>query len=423
MKRLVICYDGTWNAVNNPDEVTNVVRVAQAVKSVDSKGIQQIVYYNAGVGSGGPIDRFAGGVFGAGLRDNVKRGLAFLALNWDPPEPGNETGDEIYIFGFSRGAYTARALAGVLGAIGGVPQHTSFSQLGEIWDHYRKRKGKFKQEWIYPRGEIRNPLIKCVAVWDTVGSYGIPAGLGLGALARYFTSWTKGFHDNEIGPDIENGLHAMAIDEWRRAFPATAWVTTKDVDRQGVEQVWFSGSHSNIGGGYRTTGLSDLSLIWMISRVSRLGLEFEDEHIQKYFWPCAACSLYRSNRGWLISGLLPSRRVISRRSEAPGKGKARLINAKVHWSARDRQNKRALVDEKKYSKYRPRNLPKDADVAEPCETERRLHALCRANPDHERRKTCALHRDDTPKGWFAGWRARRLRELRQEWIENKPDLT
>jgi uncharacterized protein (DUF2235 family) len=110
MKRLVICYDGTWNAVTNPDEVTNVVRVAQAVKSLAEDGTAQVVYYNAGVGSGGPLDQFLGGVFGVGLRNNVKRGLAFLSLNWDPEElPGTPDADEIYIFGFSRGAYSARA--------------------------------------------------------------------------------------------------------------------------------------------------------------------------------------------------------------------------------------------------------------------------------------------------------------------------
>src|SRR5947208_1481759 len=98
LKRIVICYDGTWNALTKPDEVTNVVRVAQAVKPVSSDDIPQVVYYNAGVGSGGPIDRFLGGVFGAGLRDNVKRGLAFLSLNWEAPAD-EESADEIYIFG------------------------------------------------------------------------------------------------------------------------------------------------------------------------------------------------------------------------------------------------------------------------------------------------------------------------------------
>jgi hypothetical protein len=104
MKRIVICYDGTWNAVTDPTKVTNVVRLGQAVRKTAKDGTAQTVYYNAGVGSGGPLDRFLGGVFGLGLRNNVKRGLAFLSLNWEP-------GDEIYLFGFSRGCYTVRVLA------------------------------------------------------------------------------------------------------------------------------------------------------------------------------------------------------------------------------------------------------------------------------------------------------------------------
>ena len=170
MKRLVICYDGTWNAVTKPDEVTNVVRMAQAVKSVASDDVEQVVYYNAGVGSGGPLDQFLGGVFGVGLRNNVKRGLAFLSLNWDPQEPGNPVADEIYIFGFSRGAYSARALAGVIGAIGGIPKQSSFDELEEIWNHYRKSKEEKERDkeedakkiasWIYPMSADRKPIIK-----------------------------------------------------------------------------------------------------------------------------------------------------------------------------------------------------------------------------------------------------------------------
>ena len=306
MKRIVICYDGTWNALTKPEEVTNVVRVAQAISSVDSDGVTQMVYYNAGVGNGGPVDRVLGGVFGAGLRDSVKRGLAFLALNWDPEEPGTPVADEIYIFGFSRGAYSARALAGVIGAIGGIPQHSSFDRLETVWNYYRGSKEERERRraeisgLIYPMPTQKKPIVKCVAVWDTVGRYGVPSGFGLGALARQATSWTRGFHDNRIGDHIEFGLHAMAIDELRRVFSATAWVTDKDEDRRGVEQVWFAGAHSNIGGGLRRAGLSDLALIWMIARVGELtNLEFDNEYIQTHFWPCAACSLYSSNRGLL----------------------------------------------------------------------------------------------------------------------------
>jgi uncharacterized protein (DUF2235 family) len=105
MKRIVLCFDGTWNAVINPKTVTNVVRLANLVTVRGDDEVEQVTYYNSGVGSGGFIDRLIGGAFGAGLKGNVKRGIAFLALNYDE-------GDEIYLFGFSRGAYTARAVGG-----------------------------------------------------------------------------------------------------------------------------------------------------------------------------------------------------------------------------------------------------------------------------------------------------------------------
>src|SRR5919202_4486031 len=127
MKRIVLCFDGTWNKVRNPDTVTNIVKVAEAVRPTAGDGTKQVVYYNAGVGTGWFGDRILGGVFGVGLRENVKRGLAFLALNY-------EEGDEIYLFGFSRGAYTARALAGVIGAAG-IPKQADFNQLETVWNY------------------------------------------------------------------------------------------------------------------------------------------------------------------------------------------------------------------------------------------------------------------------------------------------
>jgi Uncharacterized alpha/beta hydrolase domain (DUF2235) len=425
LKRIVICYDGTWATLRNPDEVTNVVRVAQAIKPVSSDDVTQIVYYNAGVGSGGPIDRFLGGVFGAGLRDNVKRGLAFLSLNWDAQESWKDA-DEIYIFGFSRGAYTARALAGVIGAIKGIPRQASFDKLELIWDHYRKSQVQRDvnqekiDELIYEMPKDGKHLIKCVAVWDTVGSYGIPAGIGLGSLARYFTTWTRGFRDREIGKHIEYGLHAMAIDERRRSFPATAWVNKPGEDRQGVEQVWFAGAHSNVGGGYRQAGLSDLALLWMIARTAELtGLEFDTEYIQEHFWPCAACSLFRSYRGWVLDRIRPYTRPISTGILAaqelmhPGAGAERIINQKMHWSVRDRLGKLGLVDETKYRKYSPNNLPKDFAIAEPSDLEWRLVRLCRLNNERGKTGHCALYRDLSTRE--QGWRGRRLRKLREEW--------
>ena len=201
MKRLVLCFDGTWNAGNDPKTVTNVVKFAQAIKPTADNGTKQIVYYNSGVGSGGKLDRILGGLFGFGLQGNVKRGLAFLSLNY-------EAGDEIYLFGFSRGAYTARALSGVIGGAG-IPQQLDFEMLGNFWKHYRIKPKLRPKKIDGLKREPYHPRVKCVGAWDTVGAYGIPAGLGLSALTRLFVSWTRGFHDREFGKHIDIGLHTQ----------------------------------------------------------------------------------------------------------------------------------------------------------------------------------------------------------------------
>jgi hypothetical protein len=260
-KRLILCFDGTWNAIADPNIVTNVVKIANSVGLQDPSGINQICYYNSGVGSGGPIDRFMGGVFGAGLKSNVKRAIAFLALNY-------RTGDEIYLFGFSRGAYTARAVAGVLG-VAGIPKEIRDAEVH--WERYRQMaKLQSKQRDLrpdskkyiklqkqiedlrsakdrptnYEPGEI---TITCVGVFDTVGSYGVPAGFGLSGLPHLFTYWTRGFHSRKFGSQVRVGLHAMAIDEMRRPFEPTFWLQKEDErleQGQVVEQVWFPGVHS-----------------------------------------------------------------------------------------------------------------------------------------------------------------------------------
>lgn len=469
MKRIVICFDGTWNAVTDPDAVTNVVRVGQAVKPIAADNITQVVYYNAGVGSGGPLDRFLGGVFGAGLRSNVKRGLAFLTLNWEP-------GDEIYILGFSRGAYSARALAGVLTAIEGVPKQNQFHRLEELWNIYRlsrseRRQPKVQDDLKQLVSRIEEPqfVVTCLAVWDTVGSYGIPAGLGLGGLARRWTSWTKGFHDNIVSRRVKVALQALAIDEARRAFPPTTWLCDplEPAAGQSIEQVWFAGAHSNIGGGYRQSGLSDLALLWMMAQIEeKTGLRFSEDYISRNFWPCAACSLYESNRGWWLSSLFPSRRVLfaepARMEIWSHKLRQRAVrelvpaNEKVHWSVVERLGRKAIVDEKISRKhYAPRNLERlwnasrwreedrplierDPRVAAMTKRESEFIDLCRRQ-HNERLQSCALSCPlSIAGGEQAGFmqrlrdllsanvrRDRRRQHLRQVWdvkVENWPFL-
>jgi uncharacterized protein (DUF2235 family) len=437
MKRIVLCYDGTWNTLANPEEVTNVVRIAQALKPIASDGTQQVVYYNAGVGSGGPVDRFLGGVFGAGVKSNVKRGLTFLSFNYDTGNTSDDPPDEIYIFGFSRGAYTARALAGVIGAIAGIPKVSRFGEAEKLWAHYRKgmhAREQNQQEiqgMLYPLPKS-GKLIKCVAVWDTVGSYGIPGGFGLSGLARKVTAWTRNFRDNEIGRRIEYGIHAMAIDERRRAFTATAWVPRgPDPKSEGpslpepeVEQVWFAGAHANVGGGYKQTGLSDQALLWIMARVQdKTGLEFDDDYIQEHFWPCSACSAYRSSAGWWLSSIWPSVRAIPKiikkvaSTDTVVHGEGTILDGRVHWSVKERLGRLSLVDQSKYAKYAPKNLI-DPVYTEKGETEKRFFALCHDNCTHEKREDCALYcnLDQLDRGWLKGiLRLRRLRRVRESW--------
>jgi uncharacterized protein (DUF2235 family) len=379
MKRIVICLDGTWNQVRNPKRVTNVVRIAQAIRPCASDGHTQICYYNSGVGTGDAIDRVLGGVFGRGIRGNVKRAYAFLSLNYEP-------GDEIYIFGFSRGAYTARALAGLIGAAG-VLKKERFELFDVAWSHYRTPPHKRSNAPAPPPEDTHAKAnIRCVGVWDTVGSYGIPAGFGLGGLTRYLTSWQRGFHDTYFSEHIDIGLHALGIDERRRPFSPTFWTTpgankspmTPRLEQNVCEQVWFCGVHSNVGGGYPDAGLAQLPLLWMVARVIEQGatrfhstLDFDIDYLRAGTKDASTLTgmLYRSAHGWPVSTLWPFIRPVraadwkrcaqwddSRGGDTP-------IDGRVHWSVKLRLRQKAPVDGKGLLDYDPKNLAGDNVVS------------------------------------------------------------
>jgi uncharacterized protein (DUF2235 family) len=359
MKRLVICLDGTWNKVREPKRVTNVVRLAQAVKPSSEDRTAQVVYYNSGVGTGDIIDKVLGGVFGRGVQSNVKRAYAFLSLNF-------ELGDEIYLFGFSRGAYTARALAGLVGASGILKQHR-FADFEVAWNRYRtppaRRASRSRQEvdWFHEGVDVT-----CVGVWDTVGSYGVPAGFGLGALARYVTSWQSGFHDTHFGSHVRLGLHALAIDERRRPFSPTFWTIRRGSPMPAnVEQVWFCGAHSNVGGGYEDGRVSDLPLAWMLARVVALTrLEIDREFVSRAVRRADPTgTVYMSNRIWPVSRVFPFRRPVFATAEEWERLRRannwqpdeQPINERVHWSVKLRLATGGLLQTHEQP-YEPRNL-------------------------------------------------------------------
>jgi len=258
-KRIVVCCDGTWNT---PDRPTNVVKLVRGITPISKDGLHQVVFYDQGVGTYNTVDRFVGGAFGKGVEQNVLDAYRFIAHNYQP-------GDEIYCFGFSRGAYTARALGGMLHAIGLLPKD-ELHALSTAYKFYRTPPNK-RDAQSYAHNP--RPDITMMGVWDTVGSLGAPT-----PILRKLTKPLVGFFNTHLSSDIKNAYHAMAIDEKRGPFTPALWTGKINPD-QTVEQVWFAGVHSDIGGGYAESGLADTALIWMVQKAFRLGLEFDDEYL------------------------------------------------------------------------------------------------------------------------------------------------
>ena len=259
-KRIVVCADGTWNDPERPNP-TNVLRVARAVQP-DGNGVQQVVFYDWGVGS--YYAKLQGGAFGLGIAKNIQDCYRFIVQNYDDE-------DELFLFGFSRGAYTVRALAGMLNKCG-VLRRKDAGRIPEAFSFYKKSRikpgEKAAKEW---RREfsVERQGVRFLGVWDTVGALGIPTRV----LA--FVNEEDLFYDSALGRKVEVARHAVAIDERRADFEPTLWSPREAAD---VKQVWFAGVHSDVGGGYVPRSgrlLSDVPLAWMASEAAEHGLVLE----------------------------------------------------------------------------------------------------------------------------------------------------
>lgn len=375
MKRIVVLIDGTWDEENIGAD-TNIARldpsnkkiIAALIKPASSDGTEQKVFYHNGVGANGSaIDRVLGGAVGLGLKQIVLDGYKFVVSEY-------AQGDEIYFFGFSRGAYAVRALAGLIGA-SGILRGSDAKGLDVAWAYYRlnpaTRGGAKGDDYraLAAQGAFHHDRsIKCVAVWDTVGSYGVPAGFGLAPLARYITLVSLGFHDTHLGDHVDVGLHAVGIDERRRPFVPTLWTIPKGQRPRGhVEQTWFAGVHCNVGGSYPDSGLSDLALIWMIARTQRLtSLQFDPGSVKAATKPNIDGEIVDSAKGWPVSQLFPHyRRVLSAVAIKHGwffntrNPKEEHINERVHWSVIAKRGRPCTVFGVAHTRYDPPNLPQD----------------------------------------------------------------
>jgi len=311
MKRIAIFCDGTWNR-HDADHPTNVVQFAQNVKLTGTDGTVQQVIYQLGVGSGEgssklvrTIDKVVGGAFGWGLEQNMAAVYRALVFNYEP-------GDEIYIFGFSRGAFTARSLVGLIRSGGipsrGKPKHIDLAiaryRSGTAKNHprteesmaYRMRfspkiaTSDWEVAWRQERGDADCQMIKMVytGVWDTVGALGIPSIIPAAPLINK----RHQFHDTALSSSVQSARHAVALDERRLTFKPALWGNISDLNRDAAEpsaqhlpawrrdrpyrQEWFPGDHASIGGGWDSRDLSSETLRWIAKGAELSGLELND---------------------------------------------------------------------------------------------------------------------------------------------------
>ncbi|EGV27918.1 Protein of unknown function DUF2235 [Thiorhodococcus drewsii AZ1] len=377
IRRLVVCFDGTWNTPDRGGNPTNVVKMVRAVRPMDDEGVSQIAFYDKGVGTGNLLDRVVGGASGVGLTENIIDGYRFLANNY-------VEGDEIYVFGFSRGAYTARSLVGFIALVGMLSPNDLGGSLREVIEIYRDgvHDEAYRRERIEALGLERKTgiPIRCVGVWDTVGALGIPGDLGRRLLKSMFY-----FQNVQLDDKVTLALHAIGIDEKRSAFAPTLWVGPQDAELpsgQTVEQVWFPGVHSNVGGSYKDAGLSDVALDWMVKRISALtDLALDQRYLKDAVSPNPFGKGVESRTAMYKSSLIyPYQRIIDQvipeggrfgnwfratfpafaRRNVPPSG-FQTINERLHVSTLERWTKPVVTDCPKGracapTDYRPPNL-------------------------------------------------------------------
>lgn len=358
-KNLALFLDGTWNTVNNN---TNVWRA----KSLCIKDGAQIAYYSQGVGTlfG---ERFMGGAFGWGLDKEVTDAYEWLVEHYRP-------GDRIYLFGFSRGAYTTRSLAGLISKLGLLKPGSPLS-IDQLYARYRilKETRSIRQlqsaadkgdttltneeRWLITYSQAI-PLW-FLGVWDTVGALGLPFG-DIPVISRK----QYRFLQTDLWINDDAAYHAMAVDEHRKAFSPTlfTWSHLRDAPSatgafafptiENVEQRWFAGAHANVGGGYNDDLLAQRPLQWLMTKATKRGLRFDGAVTidgDQYQAPIADSFAEMAYGAYkLFHGSIPYYRPIGTVASGPNDIAHNVVNETIDASVFERWQQNAA--------YRPKNL-------------------------------------------------------------------
>ena len=292
-RRIVLLSDGTGNSAAKVWR-TNVWRTFE---SLDLSENDQVAFYDDGVGTSSfkPL-ALLGGAFGLGLRRNVIALYKFACRNY------RNADDELFGFGFSRGAFTIRIVMGMIDSQGLVwadNESELHSLAGAAYRAYRRERYEHLKlegpyQWIRnkfgpdypPVGVRRNVRIRFVGVWDTVAAYGMPVDEMTRGIHQYL--WPIELPNNHLAKSIERACQALALDEERTTFHPQLWDEppginpAKGVQRfiadERLSQVWFAGVHSNVGGGYPDDSLAYIPFVWIITEARRCGLRFKSDH-------------------------------------------------------------------------------------------------------------------------------------------------
>ena len=289
MKNIVIFSDGTCNE-SDDSYVTNIYKL---YKMVERRTERQVAFYDPGVGTN--FFKVAGAAFGTGISENIQECYDFIVDHY-------ESGDKIFLFGFSRGAYTIRSLGGMISKAG-ILKRKFRNMTEETFDIYKRKNNEndaknFKETYCWPGSDKMGNIldIHFIGVWDTVCALGFPLN-AIQSLNPFSHRW-YGFHNDKLSTHVKYGYQALSIDDQRKVFKPKIWDETKKVKGQTIEQVWFSGVHSNIGGGYRRSGLSDITLEWITKKAEHAGLLlWKDYHNKVLITPNSDGKIYDSCSG------------------------------------------------------------------------------------------------------------------------------
>jgi len=385
-KNIVLCSDGTGNA-DIKGRGTNVFKLFEAIDLTEHRTDPtldtQLAFYDDGVGSrGNVVLRSIGGAMGYGLKRNVKELYRELSRVYDP-------GDRIFLFGFSRGAFTVRTLSGMIGTCG-VPDGERFEKARDLRDAvehaYDAYRAKYRSltttaignvlRWPPPDEALsrffdtyanrvhRNVPIEFIGVWDTVDAVGMPFAIAetVNRVVYQFK-----FKTHALGTNVKRACHALSIDDPRLAFEPVIWLGPDDR----IEQVWFAGVHSNVGGGYPKQGMSLVALDWMLAHAERAGLRLQKLDRDLFRGHASVDDLIYNPRAGLGLFYRWGPRDIARYCRDSG------VEPCIHLSVAERIA-HATDD------YAPGNIPPDAKVV--------ITPVDKDDPDRDRKELLLEHR-------------------------------